>query len=35
MLYSKIDAFSKLALTLLNLEEWNNALDAARRANDI
>lgn len=35
MLYSKIDEFAKLALTLINLEEWNNALDAARRANDI
>jgi len=35
MLYSKIQLWSKLALTLLKLMDYANAIDAARRADDI
>ena len=35
MLFNKISAWPKLALTLLKLKEFSNAVDAARRADDI
>lgn len=35
MLYSKIQHWSKLTLTLLKLQDYSNAIDSARRADDI
>lgn len=35
MLYAKINQWSKLAVTLLKLQDYQNAVDAARRADDI
>ena len=35
MLYSRINNWSKLALTLLKLQDYQNAVDAAKRAEDV
>jgi hypothetical protein len=35
MCYSKIQLWSKLSITYLRLKEYPNAVDAARRADDI
>ena len=35
MLFSKIQNWAKLALTLLKLHDFSNAIDAARRADDV
>lgn len=35
MLFSKIQNWTKLALTLLKLQDFSNAIDAARRADDV
>lgn len=35
MLYSKIQNWSKLTLTLLKLQDYSNAIDSARRADDV
>jgi len=35
MLYGKIQHWSKLAITLLKLNDYQNAVDAGRRADDV
>ena len=35
MLFNKVQAWGKLALALLKLEDYQNAVDAARRADEI